>query len=396
MPAVLTLAAAVWGGVSRSALTWPPGYLGPTEHWVLTAAILLVGGAWSIAHGGGRLGLFGKPLDRVLLWAVLVLLALGLNWENYHLADTAVFGFVVAVEMMDTIPSRHRAVFDRLTRRGVLVLTPAEELAFFARLQRQVPRWSAAWGVLLAAAGPAAWAAWAVLNGKEPLYVLLHPFTLVTFFCGFIAGESLGRMLAYGASWWFAERNSARWRLVPGHFDRAGGFKPIGDFFFYESVIVGIPAIYLAVWLVIFQWIHVANWTDVYLILLGFAILLEVVAFFLPMYSIHDVMQNRKTRLLAQADELSRTIEVLQHRLCDQQFTSQHQQLNDYVADLTEECKRIEQVPSWPIDPSIRRRFSLGQLALLLPFIEFIMRSSIASVLKLRRSTSAIAAMRVR
>src|SRR5712691_13025134 len=156
------------------------------------------------------------------------------------------------------------------------------------------------------------------------------------------------------------------------HPDGAGGFRPIGDFFFYQSVIAGIPAIYLAAWWWFIPLMPIyESWRSPYLGLLLVAIAFEVMAFILPMRSIHMLMREQKTWLLAQADELSRTIESLQQRLRRPESAPERQQIKDSIADMTEEYQRIEQVPTWPIDSSIRRRFSLSNVALFLPFVGY-------------------------
>ncbi len=357
---------------------WPPS----SQWWLIWLEILLVGLAWSAAHSRRKLSLLGVPLDRVLLWAVFGLVLAGeissglarKPWDS--MLVTAVFAFVITIEMMDRIPMRYKAVFDRLVGRGVLAMTPDIKKACFARLEQQARKWTRLGGPGGAAIALAVWIVALSINLGSHLRFgvqLKGPVMLFSCLLGLVAGERFGRMAAYGESWRLFHPGGARWRLMPGHPDKAGGFKPIGDFFFYESIVVAVPAIYLAAWSlsIVLARTRYAGWLRPYLGLLVLAIVLEVMAFFLPMRSIHALMREQKTMLLAHADQLSRKIESLQERLCEQQPTSKRQQMKDSVTDLTEACKRIEQVPTWPIDPSIRRRFSFGNIALFLPFITF-------------------------
>ena len=93
--------------------------------------------------------------------------------------------------------------------------------------------------------------------------------------------------------------------------------------------------------------------------------------FVLPMRSIHAIMRSEKNRLLPRADRLSGRIDSLQRRLNGSRPAFNAQQIKDLIAELAEECKRIEQAPTWPIDSSIRRRFNLSNAALFLPFIGY-------------------------
>jgi hypothetical protein len=365
---VLTLVVAGWGLLGGWSLrsSWPV--------WVL---VLVVGLARSAARH--NLSLSGVPLGRVLLWAVLGLviveevISAGLRPANWNImVDTGVFAFVIAIEMADRVPARLTGAFDRLIDRGVLVITPGARKEFTARSERLARKWTAVGAPAAAAFLLLAWII--VLRGLGwPVKTMLSaPYMLFECLCGWVAGERLSRMIAYGVSWRPFKRDGAQWRLMPGHPDGAGGFKPIGGFFFYQSIIAGIPAVYLAVWWWFIPLVPVYdNWRRPFLGLLFIAIVLEILTFVLPMRSIHVLMRAKKAELLAQADHISSRIESLQHDLCEQESAAERQQIKDSITDLTEAYKRIEHVSTWPIDSSIRRRFSLNNVALFLPFIGY-------------------------
>jgi hypothetical protein len=339
--------------------------------WVL---ILVVALARSASRS--ELRLLGAPLGQVLLWLVPALvigweiLSVGLRPAKWDLLFvTGVLAFVVAVELAEKVPGRLEAAFGRLRARGVLDLTDDQQREFSERAEERAQKWGLLGGLSVAVIILAAWIA--VLGPRWPArFVLSDPVMLFECVCGWIAGERIGRMIAYGASWRPYNSDAATWHLFPGHPDGAGGFRPIGDFFFHQSVIVAIPAIYLAVWWWFIPLMPVYDqWRSPYLGLLLAAIAIEVLAFLLPMLSVHTLMRDKKTELLAEADVLSSDIESLQQRLRQPGPAPERQQVKDRITDMTEEYQRIEQVPTWPIDSSIRRRFSLSNIALFLPFI---------------------------
>lgn len=166
----------------------------------------------------------------------------------------------------------------------------------------------------------------------------------------------------------------ARWLAAAISSSRAGAARRLRGKTIAMAAFVGpfrrtlswwAPAVVLVlvavIWVRKFGW----PWTP-----RGWLIWLEILLVGLAWSAVRS-QRKLKSLLLAHADQLSRKIDWLQQRLSEQQPTSERQQMKDSLIDLTEACKRIEQVPSWPIDPSIRRRFSVGNIALLLPFITF-------------------------
>jgi hypothetical protein len=368
----LTLGAAA-GGIL---VGWHPARWWPD--WVM---ILVVGLAGSAARR--KLLLFRVPMGRVLLWAVFGLVVVkeissaGLRLRDWDvMLVTGVLAFVIAVEMTHRIPARLTAAFKRLGDRGVLAATPNAEKEFTARSEKYAGEWAWLGGLVVALITLGAWiAALAIAFSAVPSMsaVLTYPPVLFECLCGWIAGERIVHMIAVGASWRSYTRDGAAWRLMPGHPDGAGGFKPIGDFFFYQATIAAIPAIYLAAWWWLIPLVPAyADWRRPYLILLIAAIALEMLAFVWPMRSVHVIMRTEKARLLPQADRLSRRIDSLQQRLSRLKSIPNLQQFRDSIAELTEQYMQIEEVPIWPVDSSIRRRFSLSNIALFLPFVGYV------------------------
>ena len=128
------------------------------------------------------------------------------------------------------------------------------------------------------------------------------PFTLAATLAGFIAGHFLARAVAYGRMGALLKQAAIRLRAQPGHLDGAGGFKPVGDLFFYQALVIGLAAAFLAIWWLIIPFLpEYARWREIYLGLLAIALLFEMLAFFGPMWSFHTEMRAQKARLTAPA-----------------------------------------------------------------------------------------------
>jgi hypothetical protein len=94
--------------------------------------------------------------------------------------------------------------------------------------------------------------------------------------------------------------------------------------------------------------------------------------FVLPMNSVHLIMKSWKEHtFLARADRLSPAIAAAQARL-DSQDNGDPNAARQLLTQLTERYQELQNAPSWPIDSSIRRRFTWRNLGLLIPFIGFI------------------------
>jgi hypothetical protein len=196
---------------------------------------------------------------------------------------------------------------------------------------------------------------------------------------GAVAGAWLGRMVSYGRLIGKAglRRNQLVLRVIPGHPDGAGGLKPLGDFYLFESLTASLPAVFLAVWVLLFSlggpsplWSGYRVYLDPYLVLLAAAILFEVLVFVLPMKSAHDVMNLQKhDQFLPEADRLFPAGAAAQPASpalpASPDDTAVQQRL-------IERFNELNDAPTWPIDSAIRRRFALRNLALLVPFIGYL------------------------
>ena len=110
---------------------------------------------------------------------------------------------------------------------------------------------------------------------------------------------------------------------------------------------------------------------DSYLWLLAVAILVEVLVFVHPILAVHASMREQRKAFLARADRLSRAIETTQARLEDTGL-EERDTVKRQLAELVERYQILEKTPTWPIDQSIRRRITLQNLGLLVPFVGFL------------------------
>jgi hypothetical protein len=230
-------------------------------------------------------------------------------------------------------------------------------------------------------AAGAALIAWLfVLTQATPGWRSSHVASVIaSVIAGFVVGRRGGQMVAYGLLPSILNKRGVQLNVIPGHPDGAGGLEPIGAFYLHQSWIASVPAIFFALWVLAMSlsgphstWGHYRQrWLGPCLGFLALAILVEVLTFVLPLRSVHTVMRKQKVGFLVRADKLSPEMTVIQTRL--QEKTSEDRDTDKQeLAELVERYHVLENTPTWPIDQSIRRQFTLRNLGLVLPFVGYL------------------------
>jgi hypothetical protein len=340
------------------------------------AYILLTPG---LVAGSGRKAVIGH----CLLWSTLPVLLVQqvLLLHYFHGLDTLLLSgwlvLLIGLELAGRAPAKLRRVLQRLRDRGVLA--PAEAVdSLKGGLERAGRGWSVATGSCVACALLIT-TPWTLEASRWPIWALglRVSDSVLLIVGGAVAGSWLGRMASYGRLLGKAtlHKQKIQLRVIPSHPDGAGGLKPIGDFHLYQSMTASLPAIFLAVWVLLISlrgpnplWGY-RSYLDQYIRLLPLAILFEVLVFVLPMSSIHAIMKSQKENVfLAEADRLFPAIATAPASL-DGQADEERDAAKQRLIERYEE---LEKAPTWPVDSSIRRRFTLRNLGFLIPFIGYV------------------------
>jgi hypothetical protein len=312
-----------------------------------------------------------------LVFVVLILGALVINeiylfgiditrWDYMLVTGAIVFalGLRIALDM----PKKTDEALTRLVNRGAVQATPERLADFKQMLDARADQWAHRGGLFVAAA---ILIAFLVAFGTS--LVLEDPtLPLLEVVGGYVAGRYLGRAASFQGLGRLLRQEKIALKVQPGHLDGAAGFKPVGELFFFQAMVLAIPALFLAVWWLIIPSAPDLNaryaiWRDPYLGLLAIVLLFEVSAFVIPMWFFHQEMADQKNELLKNADELSQRVAALQAALADATTDQERKLLKDRLADMTERYWALEQMPTWPLDVKTRRRFTINNVALFLP-----------------------------
>ena len=80
-------------------------------------------------------------------------------------------------------------------------------------------------------------------------------------------------------------------------------------------------------------------------------------------------MSGEKARLLIEADQISEKATGIQKQLRGSTGEEVTAQLEDQLERMTKRYQAIVEMPTWPVDKRIQRRFALNNLVLFIPVI---------------------------
>lgn len=321
-------------------------------------------------------------LSRNLLYA-LALLVLGFCYLQYRVDGWAwthwdlmlisgLVAFMIALSLVQTVPDRMTQTLERLTKRGVFELSEPGLTDLQSKMEKRARRYAQVGAGLVSLV---------ILVSFLAAYrsYIIHeiPLTILEMFLGAVAGYYIGQMIAYGTLGGLVRRGKIPIIAKYGHIDRAAGLKPIGDFYFFQAMIVAIPCLYIAAWWFIMPLLPwYLHWRDPYLGLLAVGLIFEILSFLVPMWIFHLIMQEQKIKSLGEADELSKRIVELENRIL---MAADPKETNDLQKQLDFQQQKyweIEHMPTWPVDAQTRRKFTVNNLLLFLPFFSDLVRTS--------------------
>jgi hypothetical protein len=272
--------------------------------------------------------------------------------------------FLLTFKATFLLPDKVDAVLSRLAASRVLE-DSNNELGDFKQGLHESARGAARIGGVIAAAVLAL--GWILAKrGALPFYLLT---VLLEVAGAFLAGSFIGRAISYSRLGQRLKNEGFSINADPEYLDGVAGLRPIGRLYFFQSALVAVPGAFLAAWWFLIPLFgnRYDAWRDVYAGLLVFVILCEALAFFRPMWTFHRVMSDKKAELLIEADQISEQAARIQERLRGSADEGVAAQLEDQLGRMTKRYKAIVDMPTWPVDKRIQRRFALNNLILFIP-----------------------------
>jgi hypothetical protein len=348
------------------------------EFWIILVTGLVAVGSTVPAE-------LPAPIRRLLLFSILPVLFLawsgGLTTDVAHwdwLLLSGIITWLIGVELSENLDTVLATMLRSMIDSGTIEVSDREARVIRRKLRRNRQVYQLRAGVTV---GAAVLISWLIYGGRYLPYLLTHETATISFetLAGVVAGQRLGRMAAYGSLWQLLLHDrQVKLRLMPGHPDGTEGLMGIGRFYFRQSLIAGLPASYLAIWWFLIPVMppYYSHWRNIYLGLLALAIGFEMLAFILPMRSVHRVMVAERAKKRVDADRLMPRIAAIQQSLISATDRQSRDDLAQEQTLLLDWYARLRKLPTWPVDLSLRRWFTLGNIALFVPFLTYVFGNS--------------------
>lgn len=281
---------------------------------------------------------------------------------------TGIASFYIGLREVALIQNHFERTLKRLVERNVILLPNSSTVESFAEsLEEKAQLWIKATGLLAAVAMMIAF-----IHASSDGYTIQRVLLAIAESIGaYIGGNYLGRMVWYGQLGRWLIKDNADINIDPSHLDGLCGLKPVGEYYFYQAMIVSIPAIFLAVWwLLIPVWPKdYRHWLDPYFGLLIIAIIVQFCAFVIPLLSFHKMMVAKKQSLISEADQLSADITKIRTKISKSHDSEETKGLKEVLEEANKRYWSIENMKTWPVDIKTRKRFGLNNFLLVTPLV---------------------------
>jgi hypothetical protein len=281
--------------------------------------------------------------------------------------------FLLTFRTTFLLPNKVDEVLSRLAASQVLNDRKNRLSDFRQRLYESSRRAARIGGVIIAAALALGWIV--AVRGALPSHFLA---AFLEVFGAFFVGSFIGRAVSYSHLGQRLKNEGFEINVDPEHLDGVAGLRPVGRLYFFQSALVAVPGVFLALWWFLIPLFgeRYSIWRGVYAGLLVFVVLCEVLAFFSPMWSFHRIMSEGKAGLLTEADQISEQAAGIRKQLRGELNEGVIVQLEDRLRRLAKRYDAIIEMPTWPVDKRIQRRFALNNLLLFIPVIAQVVGAS--------------------
>jgi hypothetical protein len=185
----------------------------------------------------------------------------------------------------------------------------------------------------------------------------------IAIFVGLLVWRLLGIGVSIGRAC-----NELGLRPQPQHPDRCGGFKPLGQLCSLAALVVTIPGVYLALWMLLGAFIakdlYGSTYTRLYELLLVIMLILVTVSFVWPLWSVHQLLVEESIQMKPALDRLGRRISNLAAdmlRASEAETSNDLDEMKKSLDSLRQVYEENKRFPLWPFDVETTTKLLFAQ-----------------------------------
>jgi hypothetical protein len=338
---------------------------------------------------------FEKNCIRFLILMVVLSIAKEFINKKLNFSEWSFLGIIafitciIVIKLMNQIPNEFRKTVERLFKSGILKLDSTNNFGDFDRLlKKKETIWSRWSGITFAIIILAVFPFFGGDAGRMIMDTSSYKWGMIFDICNniwrimiiictgassFLLGAYGGKILLYIFTFKFKDIG-VDFEIHPGHLDGVAGLRPLGEFYFKKVFpLFFFLIVYFGIWLLImhipFIELKYQQWENGFLVLFILSILEEMLFIFVPLYLIHKIMDIKKHELKNNLDTLTYNIFEIKGKLSEELPEQKRKELNEQLQFKIDQYHEIENMPTWPFNLKIIRKFTFANALAVLPVI---------------------------
>ena len=172
-------------------------------------------------------------------------------------------------------------------------------------------------------------------------------------------------MLVIGVQVW---KLGKKFDLNPqlGHPDNCGGLEPLGNLCLWNALILALPGVFLGGWIILGP---STKYDDIYTSLFYKLLLIPMswaaISFFLPLWSVHQILLAKREAIRLHLDQLGRSIDQMAHQMLDRAHElepDESEKMAKKLELMRQTYQQNKDYPVWPFNYEILKKQALSQI----------------------------------
>lgn len=180
----------------------------------------------------------------------------------------------------------------------------------------------------------------------------------------FVIGLMAWRMIVIGIFVWQMGRE---FDIHPqlGHPDECGGLEPLGYLCLWNALLLSILGVFLGGWIILGPSTNYGDeYTSLFWKLLWIPVSWAGISFFLPLWSFHNILVEKRDEVQLQLNQLGQRIDQLSHEIldrCHELEPEESEKMAKKLEILQQTYQQNKNYPVWPFNADLIKKLTLSQ-----------------------------------